>query len=395
MVELYSRRSFVAGALTAGTLSTAAGFLLTRREPVKLKLATGADPTGARQLLISMWNSLHPDIAIEVAEVNSSTGDQYAKFTETQADIYNLDVIHIPRFAEAGRITPLVPRNDVSLLDPVRRVCQVESSPDQLWAIPFNTDVGMLYRRITDKRATDLAPSMREVLDRGGLTAQLNSDGVATDEAFVINVLEQALAQDDAILDAAGTVSFSLGQWQTALAPLADAIRGRRVVTDSSEETTLRTYNVRDLRYMRNWPVWFPSVDRAERGSKAATMEIRLGGLPTGILGGQSLAVAEDSPHREEAEQAIQFLTGEPAQKLLASFGFAPPGLDAYIDAGVQAVAPHVSTIRTAVEAARPRPMSAGYPDFARAFKDHTFAYLYRGEELTQRFVDDLREALR
>ncbi|MBB2941886.1 multiple sugar transport system substrate-binding protein [Actinoplanes lutulentus] len=394
MVELYSRRSFVAGALTAGMLSTATGYLLTRSEPVTLVLATGADPTGARQLLVSMWNRLHPDITIEVVEVNSSTMDQYAKFTETRADIYNLDVIHIPRFAQAGRIAPVVPRNDISLLEPVRRVCQVENSPDEFWAIPFNTDVGMLYRRITDKRATDLAPSMSEVLAQGSFTAQLNTDGIATDEAFVINVLEQALAQDDAILDAAGTVSFSLGQWRTALAPLADALRRRRVLAESSEETTLRTYNVRDLRYMRNWPVWFPSVDRAERGSKAGTMEIRLSGLPTGVLGGQSLAVAQDSPHREEAEQVIQFLTDEPAQKLLASFGFAPPGLDAYIDAGVQAVAPHVSTIRTAVEAARPRPIHPGYPDFARAFKDHTFAYLYRGEELTQRFVEDLREAL-
>ncbi|WP_229072263.1 extracellular solute-binding protein [Actinoplanes sp. DH11] len=395
MVELYSRRSFVAGALTAGTLSTAAGYLFTRREPVKLVLTTGADATGARQLLINMWNRLHPDITIEVVEVNSSTQDQYAKFVETRADIYNLDVIHIPRFAEAGRITPLVPRNDATLLDPVQRVCAVENSPDEYWAIPFNTDVGMLFRRITDKRATDLAPSMDEVLAQGSLTAQLRTDGIATDEAFVVNVLEQALAQDEAILDAGGTVSFNLGQWKTALAPLADALRRRRVLPESSEETTIRTYNVRDARYMRNWPVWFPQVDRAERGSKAGTMEIRLGGLPVGILGGQSLAVASDSAHRDEAEQVIQFLTDEPAQKLLASFGFAPPGLDAYIDAGVQAVAPHVTTIRTAVEASRPRPMHPGYADFARAFKDHTFAYLYRDEELTQRFVDDLREALR
>jgi multiple sugar transport system substrate-binding protein len=393
-MELYSRRSFVAGALTAGTLSTATGYLFTRREPVKLVLVTGGDSTGARELLISMWNNLHPDITIDVVEVNSSTQDQYAKFTEIRADIYNLDVIHIPRFAEAGRITPLIPRNAATLLDPVRRVCAVEDSPDRLWAIPFNTDVGMLFRRITDKRATDLAPNMRDVLAAGDFTGQLNTDGLATDEAFVVNVLEQALAQDETILDAGGTVSFNLGQWKTALAPLADARRRGRVLAESSEENTNRTYNVRDVRYMRNWPVWFPQVDRAERGSKAATMEIRLGGLPIGILGGQSLAVASDSPHRDEAEQVIQFLTDGPAQKLLASFGFAPPGLDAYIDAGVQAVAPHVSTIRTAVEASRPRPMHPGYADFARALKDHTFAYLYRGEELTQRFVDDLREAL-
>jgi multiple sugar transport system substrate-binding protein len=396
MGELYSRRSFLAGALTAGMLSTSAGYLLTRRESITLTLATGADKTGGRRMLITMWNQLNPDTQIVVKEVNSSTQDQFDKFNQTRADIFNLDVIHLPRFVAEGRIKPFTPHNDISLLPPVKRYSQVGSSETEFWAAPWNADVGMLFRRITDKRAADQEPVLKSVLagPPGQFSAQLDSVGSQTDEAFVVNVLEQALAQDDAILDSTGVLSYGLGQWQDALAPLADAVRRKRVVAQAGEDDTTRAFQRQDLRYMRNWPVGFPALDRAER-AKVGTAEIRLGRLPTGILGGQSLAVAADGAHRAEAVRAIHFLTDTPAQRLLATFGFAPTGVDAYIDAELQAALPQLNIIRYAVEDSRPRPMHANYAAFARAFKDHTYRYLYDGEELTQRFIEDIQGALK
>jgi multiple sugar transport system substrate-binding protein len=394
MTELYSRRSFLAGVLTAGMLSTSAGYLLTRRESISLTLATGADDTGGRQLLVTMWNTLNPDTQIITREVNSSTRDQFDKFIERRADIYNLDAIHIPRFAARRRIVPFTPRNDISLLSPVRRVSQREDT-DEFWAAPFNTDVGMLYRRVADKTA-DPEPTLQGVMRDApaSFVGQLDTVGTQTDEVFVVNVLEQALAQDDAILSSDGVLSFSLGQWRDALGPLADAIRRKRINTEAGEDDTIRTFQRHDLRYMRNWPVHFPVVNR-EESAKPDTAEIRLGRLPTGILGGQGLAVSRDCEHREEAERAIHFLTDTPAQKLLATFGFAPTGVDAYIDAQMLASMPHLRTIRNAVEASRPRPMHPNYAEFAARFTDHTHRYLYAGEQLTQRFIQDIQEALR
>ncbi|HET6480415.1 MAG TPA: ABC transporter-binding protein, partial [Actinoplanes sp.] len=201
MTELYSRRSFLAGVLTAGTLSAAAGYVLTRRESVQLTLATGADPTGGRRLLVTMWNELNPGARIEVKEVNSSTRDQYEQFLGTRADIFNLDVIHIPRFADEGRIVPITPRGEITLLPLVRRLSERPGSGD-FWALPFNADVGMLYRRITDKAAGDPGQRLQDVLARSPaqFVGQLDTVSPQTDEAFVVNVLEQALAQDEAIL---------------------------------------------------------------------------------------------------------------------------------------------------------------------------------------------------
>ncbi|AEV82398.1 putative ABC transporter-binding protein [Actinoplanes sp. SE50] len=394
MTDLYSRRSFIAGVLTAGMLSTAAGYLFTRRVPVTLTLVTGTDDTGGRTLLIKLWNTFHPDVTVEVVPVGNSTQDQYEKFVSTKADIYNLDIIHIPRFSGSGRITPIDAPDGITLLPPVRRTCEIEGST-RLWAVPFNTDVGMLYRRIAAKGARDLEPGLDAVIAGTRLfTGQLSTEGTFTDEAFVVNVLEQALAQDPTILDDRGTVSFNLGQWQKALAPLAAAIYSRRVVVTAGETQTNEAFQRQGLRYMRNWPVYFPAIDRAER-EKPGTAAIRLGALPIGILGGQALAVAEDTRHRAEAEAVIQFLTGMPAQKLLATYGFAPTSVEAYNDPELAATVPHLGKVRSAVERAHPRPMSAGYAAFSGIVRQHVYNYLYNRIQLGENFVQSMQEALR
>ncbi|GAA2626503.1 type 2 periplasmic-binding domain-containing protein [Paractinoplanes durhamensis] len=397
MPELYSRRSFLAGVLTAGMLSTAAGYFFTRRESITLTLATGVDATGARALLVTMWNELNPDTQIRVLEVNSSTRDQFDKFNETRADIFNLDAIHIPRFADEKKIVSFRPENDISLLGPIRRLCQ-RPGTDDYWAVPFNADVGMLFRRVTDKRA-DAEPTLAQVLTASAtgpvrFAGQLDTVSQQTDEAFVCNVLEHALAQDDAILDEAGVLSYGLGQWREALAPLATAIQHKRLVTAAGEADTTRAFQQDTLRWMRHWPVTLTSIERPER-AKAGTAEIRLGRLPVGILGGQSLAISAATEHRDEAARAIHFLTDTPAQKLLASFGFAPTGVDAYTDAHLQDTLPQLNTIRYAVEGSRPRPMHPNYAEFARIFADHTRRHLHENEPLTQRFIQDIQEALR
>jgi multiple sugar transport system substrate-binding protein len=395
--ELYSRRSFLAGALTAGMLSTAASFLLTRRESVTLTLATGVDDSlGGRGQLITMWNELNPDTQIKPLLINSTTQDQFDKFTQAPADIFNLDVIHIPRFAAEGRIQAIDPENDISLLPTVKRVCAAEGSDSDFWAVPWNADVGMLYRRVTDRTSSGGEPTLKSMLGTpaGQFTGQLDTVGSQTDEAFVINVLEHALAQDDAILDTDGVISTNLGQWVAALSPLRDALRRKRVVAEAGEAGTIRTYERNNLRYMRNWPVYFPAVDRSER-EDPGTLQIALGRLPTGILGGQGLAVSAHTRHRDEAVRVIHFLTDTPAQKLLATYGFAPTGVDAYIDSGLQETRPELSLIRYAVEQSRPRPIHQGYAAFSDAFKRHVHDYLYTGQALSPQFIEDMKVALR
>jgi multiple sugar transport system substrate-binding protein len=61
----------------------------------------------------------------------------------------------------------------------------------------------------------------------------------------------------------------------------------------------------------------------------------------------------------------------------------------------LEASTPHLKAIRNAVDQSRPRPAHHNYADFAKTFKEHTYAYLYRNEQLSQRFIQDMQGALK
>jgi ABC-type glycerol-3-phosphate transport system substrate-binding protein len=403
--EQYSRRSFLTGVLACGTLSATAAYLLPggRSAPaVELRLATGEDPTGGRNVLFDMWNRANPAVTARADTINSGTGDERAVMLSRaqagEADIVNLDVIHIPEFAAKGLITPIPLVNSLEFLEPTLRMCRVPGQPDRYWAAPFNTDVGMLFQRRPDEHPTEPRP-LAEVVDTQvadgshQFVAQLRAAASTSDEAFVINVLEHALSRDPRILGDDGMPDVDLVRWQRALRPLKDALAAGRFAPSDTEDNSREVFNREQRRYMRNWPVKFRELQRA-RDADATAARLQVDPLPTGILGGQSLALVAGSPHAAQAIELIHFLTDEPAQKVLAAHGLPPTRIAAYSDPNLEVLVPHLSAIREAVEKSRPRPIHPNYREFARAVHTHANAYLADGTELTLEFITDIRNAL-
>jgi len=253
--EGFTRREFLAGVLATGTLSAAATYLLPGgrlRPSVTLTLVTGVDPTGGRQLLIDLWNQANPDTFVKVEEVTGPTLDQKDKMIgaaqEGHADVLNLDIIHIPHFAQQGYITAIELSDVHEFLPKTLHASLWNMSPDssRFWAAPFNTDVGMLFERLpADSGANDLVPPMAQIIDAipDGSTAfagQLHPLSSASDEAFVINTLEHALSRNDAVLDEdTGLPTYELERWQEALEPLHEAIDKERIrACDNEAQTT-------------------------------------------------------------------------------------------------------------------------------------------------------------
>lgn len=406
MAEHHSRRSFLSGVLACGTLSAGALYLLPGGRspaPVTLRLVTGVDPTGARDLLIGMWNQVNPRSPVETIDpIASGSGDERVSMLSHaengQADILNLDIIDIPEFAGKGLITPIPLRDRLRFVTPALRPSQLPDEPDMCWAVPFNTDVGMLFRRRTGETATR-PRTLAEIVDRGvpagsgQFVSQLGPNASNYDEAFVVNVLEHALARDATILDADGTVSDDLERWQGVLHPLRDAVRSGRVRMTGDEGESLRAFVGDRLRYMRNWPVKYRELQQAGDADVRAG-RIDVDPLPIGILGGQSLALVARSPHADQARRFIEFLTDEPAQKILAAHGLAPTRISAYGDANLKAVIPHLTKVRQAVERARLRPITANYRRFAEVIRRHVGGLLHEDQRLSARFVVEMRQAL-
>jgi multiple sugar transport system substrate-binding protein len=170
----YSRRDFLAGVLATGTLAAVGTYFAPGGRPgrsVTLRFITGGDPTGARDLLISQWNRANPRARVEVDEITGSTVDQrdamISRVTSGNADIVNLDIINIPYFQSRNHITPIEPQ-DVDEFLPSTLLASKLGDPgaNQHWAVPFNTDVGMLFRRVeTDPGTADTqAPTLAAVV---------------------------------------------------------------------------------------------------------------------------------------------------------------------------------------------------------------------------------------
>jgi multiple sugar transport system substrate-binding protein len=405
MPDTPSRRAFLLGVLSCGALTAAATYFTPGGKPtpsVRLTLLTGADSTGGRDLLFDMWNAANPDTQVNVIEVPGQTADQRKRMSDAaangSADVLNLDIIDIPEFAGRGLLSRIELRKD-RFLERAIATGRVSADSDEYWAAPFNTDVGMLFERLTAGSAPGENPRLSTAIDSLapgslGFVGQVTPGSSASYEAFVVNVLEHALSHDGGILDGNGIPSYELLRWKDALAPLREAIETRRVLQAADEEETLARFTTEPRpRYMRNWPVYYRRLQTTDADAQQGRIKVR--SLPIGVLGGQSLAVVARSAHQARARQLIEFLTSDEAQKVLAAHGLAPTRVAAYADPNLQAFIPHLKeTLRGAVEQARPRPVHPSYGAFAEAFVRHMRPLLADGVELPSKFIDDIRTAL-
>ncbi len=405
MAERYTRRDFLVGVLACGTLTATATYLLPggrARPTIELTLVTGTDSTGARELLVRTWNSLHPEVIVRLEPVDGETFDQRDRMlTRAQdgtADIVNLDVIHISHFAGRGLIRPIQIGDAGDFLPRTLTGHRVDGD-DELWAAPFNTDVGMLFQRVPDFGEGG-SPSLADVLDTEvapgseQFVGQLNPTSSVSYEAFVVNVLEHALAREPGIVTEVGTPVYELTAWQSALDPLRDAIaRGKVHATATEGDSLDRFQSEARPRFMRNWPVMYRELlQDANRDARAG--RIRVSALPIGILGGQSLAVVNGSEHHEPAAEFIRYATSVDAQKILAAHGLAATRTAVYNDPNLQAFIPHLDVLRGAIEGARPRPAHPNYKAFNQAIIDHVTPFLHDDVALTADFITDMNRAL-
>lgn len=407
----YARRDFLAGVLATGTLSAAAMYFAPGGRPipsVTLKLVTGEDPTGAHELLISIWNRANPRTTLLREEVTGSTADQRAamisRATSGNADILNLDIIDIPYFQSKGYITPIELENVDEFLPKTLVASKLGNSESmEFWAAPFNTDVGMLFERSGgDPVSSDnqSLPTISDIIDRfvkdesRQFAGQLQPASSSTKEACAINVLEHALSKDKRILGSEnGMPAKELEVWQDALAPLHAAITKKRITLCDSEDETREKFRTQKLSYMRNWPRQYRRLQQLDDPDVKAS-QIRVRPLPVGILGGQSLALVEKSTQGSRASEFIRFATGVWAQKILASYGLAATQNGAYTDPNLTAFIPHLEEIKGAVEQASMRPIHRNYSNFSDALVTHTQRLFRQGVELPTQFVDALQKAL-
>ncbi len=331
--------------------------------PGDIVLASGRDVTGKggiRQQLIEEWNDAQKGkgsgYRARLVELPGSADQQRSQLLgalqsgSAEYDVVNLDVTWVPEFAAAGLVQPLP--DELVDADVVKSVAATARWKDKVYAVPFNSDVGLLfYRRDYLNKAgvmeTDLSKGTRwpvvqqliGALDAAGRklpeayekgwTAQLD----ASYEGLTVNGIEAFASATDGfgLTDKDGRYAGSVDGLKAGLEELRRRTQASYTLPDaahSDEADTLTDFANGRTAFLRHWPYAYRTLHQS-----LSDQELGVAPLPgRAVLGGQNLAVARGSQRSTAARDLIRFLTSRESERCLLDAGFAATRLSAYED---------------------------------------------------------------
>ncbi|MBY8879017.1 extracellular solute-binding protein [Streptomyces sp. PLK6-54] len=322
-------------------------------------VASGLDVTGSdgvRQQLIHAWNLTaegrkHPARLLELpggADEQRSQLLGALQSGSSQYDVVNLDGTWIPEFAEAGLITPLDPQVKADP-DVIPSVAATARWKGHTYALPFNSDVGLLYYRPDYLKAAGFDPdsypaagmkwsglqTMIRQLDtvhaegalpgyQRGWTSQL-----AAYEGLTVNTIEAFASAGVHLTDPDGHYTADPAQLKTGLDELRDRAGSEytlRGALSSYEAQSLSDFTAGRTAFLRHWPYAYRLLPQSLGAGQWAVAP-----LPgDAVLGGQDLAVSAASPRAAYALELAKFLTDPKSESCLLQAGFAATRDSAY-----------------------------------------------------------------
>jgi ABC-type glycerol-3-phosphate transport system substrate-binding protein len=341
----------------------------------------------------------HPGIRVVQRDTPDAADQRHQLYVQwlnaeaSEPDILQLDAIWAPEFAAAGWILPLDRFHpDTAAFFPV--TVEANRWQGRLYAMPWFTDVGMLYWR------TDLMPraptSLAELEQEAG---RAKARGVrfglvwpgARYEGLITVFLEYLGAFGGKILEN-GRVLVNSPAGLRALTTMRDEIYRSAVVPPSvltwHEEETRFAFQNGDAAFMRNWPYPYPimsdsSLSRVAGRFAVAPMPAALDGEPTAALGGAQLAINARSRHPEAAWAVIDYLT-RPEQMLERArvTGQFPPRRALYDDPALaRSLSVPVAQAREIIEHAVPRPVTPVYTELSEILQVNLHRVLTRQDD--------------
>lgn len=420
----WRRRHALAFGLILGTilgvvLTLTATFLVaTDNDPEQgeLVILSGQDDSTGRQrqVLVDQWNATHPQNRARIIELPAQADAAYSEMVaraqsgKPDIDIYNLDVTLMAEFAEAGYIRPLDESTvDTSgfLTNPIE-TCRYKN---KLWALPFNTNAGLLYYRkdlVTQPpgswakmRAITqefLANPSHDPRVQAGYTAQLDRY-----EGLTVNALEAIQAAADGEMVRDGKIAVGLKDIQAGIERLSPFPQGIALSDSLGYDERHSTDAFRDgkVLFMRNWPVAYRDLTKSTANDdNPATSSVPFNVIPlpgNSVLGGENLAIAASSTKPKAAQALIEFLTDARSQQILFERGgFAATREVVYRDAAVREKYKYTDILLSSIQLARPRPVTPCYRQFSQKFQAAVHQALREAKPLPDNFTDTLKETL-
>jgi multiple sugar transport system substrate-binding protein len=269
-------------------------------------LSAGNEPVskgepGMYQQLVNWWNSYeapeqHIKVQLDVVP-GGATIEHSAMLAASDDggpsyDIYNLDSQWVPEFAAAGYIRSLQGKVPVSVFL-AKPLASGQDVSGRLYAVPFTTDVGLLYYRDDLVNAAQVA-RLRTFYDvtrlgqstigqhpRAGLTESYAGQ-FDNYEGLTVNVLEIIRGSDPAAFTSNGTIADS-NAVTDGLQQLADAFTAGWIPPQElhyQEAQSLSAFATGKAVFMRNWPIYYEQILAASQSGTSTVASLRCRSRP-------------------------------------------------------------------------------------------------------------------
>jgi multiple sugar transport system substrate-binding protein len=370
-----------------------------RTDDGPLTILSGRDQSGGqRAALVTEWNLKYPNRTARIVELPPNADAQRAEMLARAqsgagggVDVYNLDVTWTAEFAEAGYLRQLdeaaLAQDDFldGFLKGPLSTCRYPrtegadgADTGPLWALPFNSDVGLLYYNTQLLGSAEPPTTWDEV---GALAAKAEQDGLTgyigqygDYEGLAVTAQELVWGAGGELIDDEGRVVPDAEDLESGLQRL-QAISPKEG-RPSDEAASTRKFREGRTLFMRNWPVAFRDLN-ADPEHPAPPFGVIALPENSGALGGQNLAISSSTRRYQDAVELIKFLTDDARQTTLYNEG---SGLPATRSAAYNHGGPLTPILPDALAKAHPRPTLPHYATLSESFRTTVASFLENDE---------------
>jgi multiple sugar transport system substrate-binding protein len=299
------------------------------------------------------WNSIkkefeakNPDIRLDIREGEATSNELEGSYsnvltTATPYDLVYMDIIWVPKFAANGWLMNLFDQiSDQELSEFSPSDLEGGKFQNQLYRIPFHSDVGLLYYRqdILEQLGYNPPKTFQDLLQ---ISQNLKQEKLTFGNYIYIWQgwkYEGLVAMFLEVLQGYGGFWIEHGEVGLDRPEALQAIKFLRSTIErgispeiamfSSDKEYSDAFTKGEAIFLRSWPyVWTEANAKNSpiAGKIGFTAMVASNGKSVACRGGWGFGIARATQHPKQAWRAIQFLTSEDAQrKFLLEKGYLP-----------------------------------------------------------------------
>ena len=370
----------------------------------------GKDNSNVVRPLVDKWNAAHPDEKVTFKEQSDKADQQHDDLVQhfqakdANYDVVDVDVVWTAEFAAKGWLQPLTGKMAIDTSKLLKPTVATGTYNGTLYAAPQASDGGILYYRkdLVPKPPTTWDEMMDDcsIADKAGIDCYAGQ--FAQYEGLTVNVAEAINTAGGTIVAEDGkTPTLDTPQAKAGLNRLIDAFKSGNVPAEAityQEEQGRQAFEAGKLLFLRNWPYVY-GLAKTD-GSSTVKDTFGIAPLPgengpgASSLGGHNAAISVYSAHKATALDFLKFLESEETQRFFVTQGSLAPVLASlYDDADLNKQLPYLTTLKTSIENAVPRPVTPFYPAVTKAIEDNAYAAL-KGDKSVDQALSDMGAAI-